>query len=73
LDACHLEPQHLPPTVAQNQERKQAIKSQCRDYSHINSSDRLSVVLKKRLPGLRKAASDRASCILRPSTSANYR
>lgn len=28
--------------------------AQCRDHAHINSSDCVSVVLKKRLPGLRR-------------------
>ena len=50
----HLEPQQLPPAVAQNQEREQALKGQRRDHKHVNSSNRLSVVLKKRLPGSRR-------------------
>ena len=40
----HLEPQQLPPAVAQNQEREQALKGQRRDHAHVNGSDRLGVV-----------------------------
>ena len=50
---CYLEPQQLPPVVAQNQKCKQAIKSQCRNNAQIDGRDCLSVVSKKRLPGLR--------------------
>jgi hypothetical protein len=50
---CHPKPQQLPPVVAQNQKRKQAIKGQCRNNAYIDSGDRLSVVSKKCLPGLR--------------------
>ena len=51
---CYLEPQQLPPVVAQNQKCKQAIKSQCRNNAQIDGRDCLSVVSKKRLPGLRR-------------------
>src|SRR5271156_1783678 len=51
---CHLEPQQLPPAVAQNHEHKQAFKGHRRDHAHIDGSDCLSVVLEKRLPGLRR-------------------
>src|SRR5665811_1289760 len=51
---CHLEPQQLSPAVAQNQERKQAIKGQRRYNAHIDSGDRLRVVSKKCLPALRR-------------------
>ena len=40
--------------MAQNQKRKQAIKGQCRHHAQINGSDRLSVIAKKCLPGLRR-------------------
>jgi hypothetical protein len=42
------------PPVAQNQERKQEIKGQRRYNAHIDSGDRLSVILQKSLPSLRR-------------------
>ena len=54
----HLEPQQLSPAVTQNQERKQAIKGQRRHNAQIDRGDRLRVVSKKRLPGLRRRCSN---------------
>src|SRR5450759_5338460 len=51
---CHVEPQQLSPPMAQDQNRKQEIKSQCRYNAHIDSGDRLSVILQKSLPSLRR-------------------
>jgi hypothetical protein len=51
---CHPKPQQLPPVMAQNQKRKQAIKGQGRNNAYIDGGDRLSVVSKKCLPGLRR-------------------
>jgi hypothetical protein len=50
----HLKPQQLPPAMVQEQKRKQAIKGQRRNNAQIDDRDCLSVVLKKRLPGLRR-------------------
>src|ERR1035437_5655461 len=50
----YLEPQYLSPAVAQDQNRKQEIKGQCRYNAHIDSDDRLSVILQKSLPSLRR-------------------
>ena len=52
--SCHLYSQQLPPAVAQNQERKQAIKGQGRNHTQINGGDRLRVVSEKCLPALRR-------------------
>ena len=49
-----LKPQQLSPAVAQDQKREQSLKGQRRDHAHINSSDHLRVVSKKRPPGLRR-------------------
>src|SRR5450759_1121075 len=51
---CHVEPQQLSPAVPHNQERKQEIKGHRRHNAHINSGNRLSVISKKCLPGLRR-------------------
>src|ERR1017187_5858382 len=51
---CHVEPQQLSPPMAQDQNRKQEIKSQCRYNAHIDSGDRLSVILQKSLPSLQR-------------------
>jgi hypothetical protein len=40
--------------MAQDQKRKQKIKGQCRYNAHIDSGNGLSVISKKRLPGLRR-------------------
>jgi hypothetical protein len=50
----HLEPQQLSPTVPLNQEGKQEIKGQRRHNAHIDAGNGLSVISKKRLPGLRR-------------------
>src|ERR1035437_3484617 len=50
----HVEPEQLSPPMAQDQNRKQEIKSQCRYNAHIDSGDRLSVILQKSLPSLRR-------------------
>jgi hypothetical protein len=50
--ARDLEPQQLPPAVAQDQKRKQSLKSQGRNHTD-NGGDRLRVVAKERLPALR--------------------
>ena len=52
--SCHLYSQQLLPVVAQNQERKQAIKGQGRNHTQINGGDRLRVVSEKCLPALRR-------------------
>jgi len=52
--SCHLDPQQLPPSVAQNQKRKQTIKGQGRNHAQINGRNRPRVVSKKRLPALRR-------------------
>jgi len=39
--------------MAHNEEREQEIKGQRRYNAHIDSRNRLSVILQKRLPGLR--------------------
>src|SRR6266508_204971 len=51
---CHLESQQLSSAVTQNQERKQEIEGQRRYNAHIDGGNRLSVILQKRLPGLRR-------------------
>ena len=51
---CHLEPQQLSPAMTQNQECKQEIKGQRRHNAHIDGGNRLSVILQKSLPGLRR-------------------
>src|SRR5262249_33818432 len=50
----HLEPQQLPPAVAQHQKREQSLKSQGRNHKQINGRDRLRVVAEECLPGLRR-------------------
>ena len=50
----HLEPQQLPPTVPLNQEGKQEVKAQRRHNAQIDGGNGLSVISKKRLPGLRR-------------------
>src|SRR4029077_3017543 len=50
----HLEPQQLSPATTQNQECKQEIKGQRRHNAHIDGGNRLSVILQKSLPGLRR-------------------
>ena len=50
----HLEPQQPSPTVTQDQEHEQEIKVQRRHEAHIDGGNRLSVILQKRLPGLRR-------------------
>src|SRR5262245_6667414 len=42
--ACHLEPQQLPPAVAQDQKREPSLKAQGRDHKEINGCDRMRVV-----------------------------
>src|SRR6266511_3685588 len=51
---CHLEPQQLPPAVAQDQKREQSLKGQGRNHKQINGRDRLRVVPQERLPALRR-------------------
>jgi hypothetical protein len=51
--ARHLEPQQLPPAMAQHQKCVQSLKSQGRNHAQINGSDRLCVVSKECLPALR--------------------
>ena len=51
---CHLEPQQSPPAVAQNQKREQPLKGQGWNHTQINGGDRLRVISKERLPGLRR-------------------
>jgi hypothetical protein len=46
----HLEPQQLPPAVAQHQKREQSLKGQSRNYTQINGGDRLRVVSQECLP-----------------------
>jgi len=50
----HLEPQQLSPAAAQNQKHKQEFKAQWRNNAHIDSGNRLCVILQKGLPGLRR-------------------
>src|SRR6478672_6132553 len=51
---CYLEPQQLSPAMTQNQKCKQDIKGQRRHNAHIDGGNRLSVILQKSLPGLRR-------------------
>jgi hypothetical protein len=50
----HLEPQQLPPAVAQHQKREQSLKGQGRNHTEINGGDRLRVVSQECLPALRR-------------------
>jgi hypothetical protein len=52
--SCHLEPQQLPPAVAQNQKREQSLEGQGRNHKQINGRNRLRVVPEERLPALRR-------------------
>src|SRR5262245_41547517 len=52
--ARHLEPQHLPPAVAQHQKREQSLKRQGRNHKQVNGRDRLRVVAEECLPTLRR-------------------
>jgi hypothetical protein len=49
----NLEPQQLPPALAQHQKREQSLKGQGRNHKQINRRDRPRVVPEKRLPALR--------------------
>src|SRR5262249_4296045 len=51
--ACHLEPQQLPPAVAQHQKREQSLKRQGRNHKQYGR-DRLRVVAEECLPTLRR-------------------
>jgi len=51
--ACHLEPQQLPPAVAQYQKREQSLKRQGRNHKQYGR-DRLRVVAEECLPTLRR-------------------
>jgi hypothetical protein len=46
----HLEPQELPPAMAQHQKREQSLKAQGRNHTEISGRDRLRVVPEERLP-----------------------
>jgi len=51
----HLEPQQLPPAVAQHQKREQSLKGQGRSHKRINGRvDRLRVVPEECLAALRR-------------------
>src|SRR5262245_17264674 len=52
--ACHLEPQQLPPAVAQHQKREQSLKRQGRNHKQVNGRDRMRVVAEECLPTLRR-------------------
>src|SRR5262245_10434388 len=52
--ARHLEPQHLPPAVAQHQKREQSLKRQGRNHKQVNGRDRRRVVAEECLPALRR-------------------
>src|SRR5262249_17739405 len=52
--ACHLEPQQLPPAVAQHQKREQSLKGQGRNHKQINGRGCLRVVAEECLPTLRR-------------------
>src|SRR5262249_47879210 len=49
----HLEPQQLPPAMAQHQKGEQSLKGQGRHHTQIDRSDRLRVIAKERFPALR--------------------
>jgi hypothetical protein len=42
--ARHLEPQQLPPAMAQDQKREQSLKGQRRNHTQINAGNHLRVV-----------------------------
>src|SRR5262245_3063708 len=54
--ARQLEPQQLPPAVAQHQKCEQPLQGQSWDHTSVDGSDRLRVVSKERLPALRRRA-----------------
>ena len=65
--SCHLYPQQLPPAMAQNQERKQAIKGQGRD--HTDQWRRSPARgFREMSSSFATAAFRPAPCIWRPST-----
>src|SRR5262249_38495736 len=45
--SCHLEPQQLPPAVAQHQKREHSLKGQGRNHTQIDRGDRLRVIAKE--------------------------
>ena len=67
----HLEPQQLPPAMAQDQKRKQEVKGQRRHNAHIDGGNRLSVILQKRFPGLRRRLR-RSHQVFRDSRLGNF-
>src|SRR5262245_28862423 len=66
--SCHLEPQQLPPAVAQHQKREQSLKRQGRNHKQVNGRDRRRVVAEECLPALPTAIHPEP-CMSRPSTA----
>src|SRR5262249_19697248 len=65
---CHLEPQQLPTAMTQDQESKQSFKPHGWNHAHIDGSNRIGVVQKKRSAKTAMAACALAPCIWRLST-----